>query len=522
MDWEQLRRLAENYAEAPANFELVMEDSIPKENAMYRVFVWENPENREETIEVELDLHSKEILRLQMYKQAEPSSLNSPSIESAEVRAQEMLERYLIEPNRYMLNELKYIEDKVKVDYRLQIGGLPLPHTGCELILTRDLELVRFRFEGNKDIPELLPHWPLKVIEPDIIRANLLSSIDMELSLRYFYPTLYDYQGSDSEFRLVYTAVPERQFICADTGADLFDEDHFRFPRSEPMIQAREEFLFNAESHCESVSDSIDSVLKKWEERLGIDLSYFERDEVKEEEGEIRCLYTLRNQSRERYQDLSHESYPFQADAYLKHKWGNILDRMFYSCKLSMDAGTGSLLSFQAFDKEEDTESIQETLSRSGCRKIAEQFLADVFPNYGTYLHREVDNDFVDGERRKKEFFFFPLFISGIPVSHEQVTVVVNTRNGRINGYRGLSPHLISELMSLEHQPKLSAEEAFQRYRQQMDVQLKWFLHTVPSGKKEYRLVYENVVKYMRESEILQARSVFIDASTGEWIYRKE
>lgn len=112
--------------------------------------------------------------------------------------------------------------------------------------------------------------------------------------------------------------------------------------------------------------------------------------------------------------------------------------------------------------------------------------------------------------------------MSGIPVAYEQVMVVVNTSNGRISSYRGLSPHLITELMSLEHQPKLTAEAAYQRYSQKMDVQLKWFLHTASTGEKEYKLVYEPVVRYKSEAGLLHSRSVYIDANSGEWIYRKE
>ncbi|GAK42991.1 DUF4901 domain-containing protein [Paenibacillus urinalis] len=522
MDYDHLRRLAEKYADPPTHYTLVMEDSIPKENAQYRVFVWENSDNVEETIEVDLDLHSKELLRLQKDRQAELSSFSSPSDRSVKDRAQEMLEQYLQEPDRYMFNEIKYIEDKVKVDYRLQIGGLPLPHTGCEFIFTRDLDLFRFRFEGNKSISAAIPHWPHEVIEPDMIRANLLSAFDMELRIQYFYSTIYDYQGSDSTFKLVYTAVPERQIICAVTGEDLFDKDHYRLPRSEPMVQAGDESFTELKLQCETVSDSIDSALKKWEERLGIDLSIFEREEMKDEEGEIRCLYALRNQNREMDQDAAQEPNPLQTEAYFKHRWGKIFDRMIYSCKLSIDKNTSRLLAFHAFEQEGETETLQEALGRSACREIAELFLADVFPEHGALLHREMDSDLENEEPSKKEFFFYPLFMSGIQVAYEQVMIVVNTRNGRISSYRGISPHLITELMSVEHQPKLTTEEAYQRYSQKLDVQLKWFLHTASTGEKEYKLVYEPVVKYKSEAEVLHTRTVYIDANSGEWIYRKE
>ncbi|MEK5058983.1 hypothetical protein BK126_01275 [Paenibacillus sp. FSL H7-0326] len=522
MDYDHMRRLAEKYAEPPAHYALVMEDSLPKENPLQRVFVWENPDNAEETIEIDLDLHSKELLRLQIYREAELSSISSPSDRSIRDRAHEMLEQYLQEPDRYMFNEMKYIEDKVKVDYRLQIGGLPLPHTGCEFIFTRDLELFRFRFEGHKPNSGSLPQWPHEVIEPDMIRANLLSTVDMELRIQHFYSTLYDYQGSVSAFRLVYTTVPERQIICAITGEDLFDKDHFRLPRSEPMVQAGDESFAELKLQFETVSDSIDSVLKKWEERLGIDFSIFEREEMKEEAGEIRCLYTLRNQNKDMDQYGNQVSNPLQAEVYVKRKWGNIFDRMLYSCKLAIDKNTSRLLSFHATEQEGDTETAQETLSRSACREIAERFLADVFPEYGAFLQREMDSGLENEEPRKKQFFFYPLFMSGIPVAYEQVMVVVNTSNGRISSYRGLSPHLITELMSLEHQPKLTAEAAYQRYSQKMDVQLKWFLHTASTGEKEYKLVYEPVVRYKSEAGLLHSRSVYIDANSGEWIYRKE
>ncbi|RXT00081.1 hypothetical protein EIZ39_26015 [Ammoniphilus sp. CFH 90114] len=86
------------------------------------------------------------------------------------------------------------------------------------------------------------------------------------------------------------------------------------------------------------------------------------------------------------------------------------------------------------------------SLRREQCWRKAEQFLRIVFPDYVNYLQIEIDKERSDEEPRDREFFYLPVYIDGVPVNHERVTISISTSTGEICTYRSVSYEMIQEL----------------------------------------------------------------------------
>ncbi|MNJ60894.1 hypothetical protein D3C77_566570 [compost metagenome] len=80
----------------------------------------------------------------------------------------------------------------------------------------------------------------------------------------------------------------------------------------------------------------------------------------------------------------------------------------------------------------DSTKEGQPALSREQCWKRAERFLNRVFPDYRAYFQLEVDQKQGEKELREREFFYLPVYIAGIPVSHERAMISVSTVSGEI------------------------------------------------------------------------------------------
>lgn len=61
---DKLRVIAKTIVSIPEHYVLEMEDSIPKGNEQERCFIWEDSENRDNKIEIALDLTSGQLGRV--------------------------------------------------------------------------------------------------------------------------------------------------------------------------------------------------------------------------------------------------------------------------------------------------------------------------------------------------------------------------------------------------------------------------------------------------------------------------
>ncbi|MNI71161.1 hypothetical protein D3C73_1270190 [compost metagenome] len=146
--------------------------------------------------------------------------------------------------------------------------------------------------------------------------------------------------------------------------------------------------------------------------------------------------------------------------------------------------------------------------------------MQQVFPDYTSYLQLEVDRDETDGEPLKREFFYLPVYIGGIPVNHERVTLSVSTSTGEVGVYMGVSYEQIRELAECYFSPTLTSEEAFNRYVEYVKVQLRWFKYS-DEDTPRYRLLYEpTTTRDDLPSDVgHNQRLRYIDANNGELIW---
>ncbi|GJM72888.1 hypothetical protein HMSSN036_51040 [Paenibacillus macerans] len=123
-------------------------------------------------------------------------------------------------------------------------------------------------------------------------------------------------------------------------------------------------------------------------------------------------------------------------------------------------------------------------------------------------------------EERSREFFYLPVYIGGIPLHLERVTISVCTSTGTVCMYMGTSYEMIEALASRQFHPAITPEQAFELYAGQLKLRLKWFLDRDQEAP-EYRLVYQSdPTAANRRGE--KRRLAFIDAVTGEFILRRE
>ncbi|MMZ62574.1 hypothetical protein D1872_247900 [compost metagenome] len=120
-------------------------------------------------------------------------------------------------------------------------------------------------------------------------------------------------------------------------------------------------------------------------------------------------------------------------------------------------------------------------------------------------------------DERRREFFYLPVYIRGIPVSHERVMIAVYVSTGAVCLYAGVSYEMIQTMAALPLRPVLSQEEAAKRYAGRMKLQLKWHLEKEEGKEPVFRLVYQPSVTAINASGV-ERRVRYIDAVTGECI----
>lgn len=326
----------------------------------------------------------------------------------------------------------------------------------------------------------------------------------MELTIVSLHPSMYEMNGGEQEYRLVYEPAPDRQWIDATTGLDLFGPEHYAMPSSFP--------LHPPASAARVAYDETSS----WERKLGIDLEQYVPEKSVDDGERLKYLYQPKVQEEDK-SETEPENEPLSADAYLERKWGDRL-RLFRKSAIMVhqEKKTGRLVAFHQLDHEKDSPPL---LNREQCWGKAEQFLSIVFPEYVHYLQLENDAEESDREPREREFFYLPVHINGVPVNHERVTISVSTSNGDICTFMGVSYEMIQELSSRSFLPVISQEAAFERYIRHMQLRLKWFLNN-DQEVPYYGLLYVPANPSGNETESGKTLR-YIDAITGEPIREK-
>ncbi|MBS5914838.1 DUF4901 domain-containing protein [Paenibacillus macerans] len=508
IDFNQLRQIAQTIAAVPPHYRLEMEDSVPQEEERERCFIWEDPGDEEQQIEVSLDIATGVLTRLSINgpegdNGAETASLlaDEDKLKLAKKAADAFVAEYHPEPGKLTFCETMKRRIPYTFAYRQEALGLPLPETGCELTVDHRFNVTRYRLEGRLDKTIPIPGRPEAIAPEAQVLEDHKQRLRMNPIILNLHPSIYEIKGSESEYLLVYEPEPDHALIDAATGRDLFGPDHYVLPPSRPL------------SSSENIMQAPPLSEESWEQRLGIDMNRYVLEKCSDDEERITRIYQLKTQEEEEV-----ERDPLSAEGYMERKWGDKL-RFFRkaSIMVQVEKSTGRLVGYHHTGCGEEGSP---ALNRAECWEVAERFLRKVFPDYTKYLQLQMDAEDEREEERSREFFYLPVYIGGIPLHLERVTISVCTATKAVCMYMGTSYEMIEALASRQFHPAITPEQAFGLYAGQLKLRLKWFLDR-DQETPEYRLVYQSdPTAANRRGE--KRRLAFIDAVTGEFILRRE
>lgn len=551
IDTTVLQRTARVITFIPEHYELVMEDNTPKGfDEKARTFIWKDPQLEDHEIEVSLSLKTGQLLRLAIDQEPDASQEVVSTIDQAKVVSKAFMSKH--HPDHKALTsiraELKSNDYIVK--FSAEVGGLPLPDTGCEFRLDRNLNIVRYQAEEYTE--QDLPDWPAEVVTPEAAKQRIIQDIHMGLIITTLYPSMYEMEGSHDQHRLVYEPVQGRRKIDAATGEPLYPLQHDLLPPTVSITPAYVEKEGQETSNgaggqrlvpmapsCpatkEEASDGYASVIRFWEEQLGIDTTRYVMDRPRGDEENLVLFYFEKSDMDEETKDDQENraaSDPLSVDGYMERRWGDALRHLEASYRIHIDKSTGCLERLHYRPSSPEGEVV---FTREQCWRIAEGLLQRFFPEYATYLQLEVNEDEEDGgegrelqedhapaEPRNREFFYLPLYVDQYRVRLERAQMVVSTITGEVLHYRGVSKERIIELKACHLEPVVSPEEALARYVDHLDVSLKWVV-CGDDNTSNHKLIYAPVYKGREEKEDTAGEYVleFIDAVNGEPIWLK-
>lgn len=523
LDLNKLRIIAKSIVAIPEHYQLVMEDSIPIGAEKERCFIWEDPENEDNKIEVTLDLQTGQLIGLDIDEEKEEGvGYVCDEADEAKKVADSFLLKYNPNQALYQWTHIEKGRNNHYITYQEEVGGLPLPDRECEVTVNNKRNISKYRLNENLSGATNRPSWPSAIIAAETIRSRIIDGMRMQLTIAALHSSMYEIKETNDEYRLVYEPIPEFRVIDAVTGNDLFGFEHYVMPPSHPIASSGTGQPWGQTSQTNESEQSVtidldDRKVSALEKQLGIHPEQYVQVKSKDDGERIHIMY--KRKEIEEAEEFEQDA--LSVDAYMKRKWGNQLKNLDNTCMIQIEKSTGCLVGFNCFDRIDEGKPI---LSRQQCWQKAEHFLSQVFPDYHSYLQLEEDKIDPDEESRLCEFFYLPVFFGGIPVNHERIMISVSTITGEICTYMGVSHEMIRKLAQHNFQQVISADEAFERYIDYMKIQLKWFIH-YDEEPPVYKLVYEPSTSKDDLSDgrgDYQQQLRYIDACSGELIWDKK
>lgn len=513
---ERAKRIAAERLAIPRHYVTRVEDIA--ENGPYTeaILWWENPENEDRRIMVTLAMPEGRLLEYEIFSGEEVAGEDAadppPPLSLAE-RLQ-AAEKFLAVHAPDYQTEFPYTETEVgsnvvRFSWSQEVGGLPLPQTGCLVGVDGRGKVVKFAYRGKADRP---PSWPQTVRPPEEVRQHLLQHLEGRLVLVRLNPNLYEIPDDGrGELRLVY-ALSGCLLPAADTGKDVHHREDFREPdpKRTPLPPP---------PSSRPVIRGVDSLASF----LGLDGERYERTEGETDSGALFITWRRRDKKAPAAKEKT-------LDALFQQKFSG-------SVGMTVDPSTGLLVNLVRFEEQEadGATSPGKPLSSQACWEAALSFLYRVFPETDRFLYRiEAEGEIPDSPpvreagangpagTGKNQTFSFEAFVDGVPLHWGRITVVVNRLNGQIVSYMGMDDHP-SIFLPIPSRPSISFREALERCAPELKVRLEWFcqysdnpagdgadkpdIHHRERGIR-YTLVYR---PYFSNGEIR-----FIDAMTGE------
>lgn len=507
VNYGELRTKAEAIVQIPEHYRLAMEDNTHDEQE--RSFIWEDPGKDDCQIEITLDIETGHLISLDVQREAKDSGYQASSAEEARAITDAFLEKHTPDYSTFSWVNSEEKGNLRFITYREEVGGLPLPDTGCRMTLDGGLNVIRYQLERSRRRTVSKPEWPGSIVDVETVRQQVLKNMRMELTIVALYLPMYEREEAEPEYRLVYEPIPGHRLIDAITGSDLFGLEHYVMPPSHPIApmeadESNESMLVEGASDLDEMPTSGETLtsgkqlklkdlragsikdVATLELELGIDPEFYLLEKSKDDGDLIKMVYKFRAEV-----DEEPEPEALSVDAYFIHKWSDSLRNLEAPFMIQIEKSTGRLVGFHRSEREKEAAP---SLTRKQCWEKVEQFLQQMFPDYTSYLQIEVDQEDMDRRPREREFFHLPVYIGNIPVNHERVMLSVSTSTGKIWVYRGVSYEMIRELEERNSPyPTLTAERAFDLYSEYVRFRLRWFINIKDENQPVYRLVYEPI-----------------------------
>ncbi|RAV22972.1 YcdB/YcdC domain-containing protein [Paenibacillus contaminans] len=403
IDVDKLRNAAASIVAIPEHYKLELEDNVPVDDERERCFIWEDPDRDDRQIEIALDLMTGHLTRLKIDRDEldEDKAVFSRLDREARTVADAFVKKHAPEPGEYTFVTVTERRGNKEFAYREEVGGLPIPETGCVLTLDAAFNVIRYRLEERRSLKTCKPKWPEAVVDAETVKGYIRRHLRMELKIVHLHPSLVKLTGEEAEYRIVYEPAPDRRWIDAVTGFDLFGDEHYVMPPSYP-IQAKE-----------PVSETPAREAKSWEKILGIDQERYALVRTKEDEERVKIVYQFQQQEEE---TSGSDPDVLSVDGYMNRKWGDRLQAFKYGSIIAqIEKSTGRLVGFHGMD---GGEGGTPRLNREQCWNKAKQFLQNVFPEYARYLQLEIDSKETREEPVERHFFHLPLYIDGFSESN--------------------------------------------------------------------------------------------------------
>ncbi|QII47536.1 DUF4901 domain-containing protein [Bacillus paralicheniformis] len=455
---DQLKQKAQSISKVPSHYQLMIEDYGEKDEKERRVFfVWQDVEEPERDISVELDHHGRLINLTKEYEPVIEESLSEERL--LQIALQFTEQHYPSASYEFVFHEKKETEQFVRFTYVQTVLDLPLPQTGFYVKVAKNGEVMEFRYNGGTSSFSI----PKQIADKESVTADYLKHIQFELAVEKVRSELYE--GGDDRPHLIY----EADLPFFSYPADITEKRHMK-----PAAEDEDEeetlplpVLPEAERHAD-IDDMIGfapSMRKIRETDMGESIGTVWRlgNDPEPRDRSIAGYFEIRNQN---------------------------------TLKIVKDKKSGKLKGVASFIKSEG----QLFLSEEDCLKRALQFLYKLYPGADQLFRMHpAEND----GGRQNAFFQFDLQYNEVPLRLGSANISISRTTGKVVGYHG--PEIEPEaLADLSPSPSISEAEAKAAFAAVFDVKLQWERDYSREKDDFYRLIYRPVYPY------------FIDAHDGK------
>lgn len=455
---DQLKQKAQSISKVPSHYQLMIEDYGEKDEKERRVFfVWQDVEEPERDISVELDHHGRLINLTKVYEPVIEESLSEERL--LQIALQFTEQHYPSASYEFVFHEKKETEQFVRFTYVQTVLDLPLPQTGFYVKVAKNGEVMEFRYNGGTSSFSI----PKQIADKESVTADYLKHIQFELAVEKVRSELYE--GGDDRPHLIY----EADLPFFSYPADITEKRHMKpaaededeeetlplpvLPEADRQADIDDMIGFTPSMRKIRETDMGESIGTVW--RLGNDPEPRDRS--------IAGYFEIRNQN---------------------------------TLKIVKDKKSGKLKGVASFIKSEG----QLFLSEEDCLKRALQFLYKLYPGADQLFRMHpAEND----GGRQNAFFQFDLQYKEVPLRLGSANISISRTTGKVVGYHG--PEIEPEaLADLSPSPSISEAEAKAAFAAVFDVKLQWERDYSREKDDFYRLIYRPVYPY------------FIDAHDGK------